>query len=210
MLIEEPPTSPEREALFESDVAAVGFVMNLTRAWAWHPELKSGLFDLLAQAAEHAGLTYRDKGVLVTAMATTMGDSYCSLAWGTRLAAASDPATAAELIESRAEGQGGAADDGDERDAALAAWAHRLAADPNSATEADVARLRAVGFDDSRIAALTVFVSLRLAFSTVNDGLGIAPDHELAAKAPPEVRQAVAYGRPPETAPSETDPPAAD
>lgn len=195
MLIDEPEASHERQALFDGDVNQVGYVMNLTRAWAWHPRLKSGLFDLLGEAAEGAGLTFRDKGVLVTAMAAAMGDSYCSLAWGTRLASASDPANAASVLAAPSEVA-------ERRDAALADWARRLVSDPNAATAADVDELRSVGFDDSQIAALTIFVGLRLAFSTVNDGLGIAPDRQLAEDAPDEVRAAVTYGRPPAEKPS--------
>ena len=35
-----------------------------------------------------------------------------------------------------------------------------------------------------------------MAFSTVNDALGLRPDAELAASVHPEVRAAVSYGRP--------------
>jgi hypothetical protein len=44
---------------------------------------------------------------------------------------------------------------------------------------------------------MTVFVALRVALSTVNDALGVAPDTELAAGLPPAVRRAVSFGRPP-------------
>jgi hypothetical protein len=37
---------------------------------------------------------------------------------------------------------------------------------------------------------------LRLAFSTVNDALGVGPDLELSASAPGAVVNAVHYGRP--------------
>jgi hypothetical protein len=42
----------------------------------------------------------------------------------------------------------------------------------------------------------TVFVALRLAFSTVNDALGVRPDWQVADAVPPEVRRAVTFGRP--------------
>ena len=41
-----------------------------------------------------------------------------------------------------------------------------------------------------------LFVALRLAFSTVNDALGAAPDRELTERAPAPVRAAVTFGRP--------------
>jgi hypothetical protein len=47
-------------------------------------------------------------------------------------------------------------------------------------------------------------VALRLAFSTINDALGAQPDGALARALPPEVRQAVTYGRPVATWPALT------
>ena len=79
---------------------------------------------------------------------------------------------------------------------ALARWARQLARDPNSTTAADVQALRAAGFDDAQIFAITVFVALRIAFSTVNDALGAAPDRQLGVEVPAEVRDAVTFGRP--------------
>jgi hypothetical protein len=74
--------------------------------------------------------------------------------------------------------------------------------DPNATTEDDVARLREVGLGDRVIFEATVFVAFRLAFSTVNDALGAAPDRQLADSVPPPVRAAVDYGRPPSPTPS--------
>lgn len=77
----------------------------------------------------------------------------------------------------------------------MAAWARKVATDPN-ATEADIQALRETGLGDGQIFAVTAFVALRLAFSTVNDALGAQPDAQLAASVPPEVREAVTYDRP--------------
>jgi hypothetical protein len=77
----------------------------------------------------------------------------------------------------------------------MATWARTIAADPNATTAVDVAALHDAGLSDAEIFAITAFVALRLAFSTVNDALGAAPDDELRASAPPEVRDAVTWGR---------------
>ena len=79
---------------------------------------------------------------------------------------------------------------------ALAAWARALARDPNATTAADVEPLRAAGYDDAEILALTMFVTLRLSFSTVNDALGVHPDEQLRTVAPAPVLDAVTFGRP--------------
>jgi alkylhydroperoxidase family enzyme len=69
--------------------------------------------------------------------------------------------------------------------------------DPNVTTAAGVEQLRTAGLSDREIFEATAFVALRLAFSTVNDALGAAPDSELAAQVPERVRAAVTFGRSP-------------
>jgi alkylhydroperoxidase family enzyme len=150
---------------------------------------RDGVSAVLGRAAEVGGLTFRQRGVLVAATASTLGDSYCALAWGTRLAGEVGDDVAAAVL---------AGDDAglDPSDAALARWARKVATDPNGTTAADVEALRAAGFDDAQILAVTVFVAGRLAFSTVNDALGARPDAELVDRAPGPVRRAVTFGRP--------------
>jgi hypothetical protein len=52
------------------------------------------------------------------------------------------------------------------------------------------------GLDDGQVFAITAFVALRLAFSTINDSLGAQPDTQLVQSLPARVREAVTYGRP--------------
>jgi hypothetical protein len=68
--------------------------------------------------------------------------------------------------------------------------------DPNATTAADVQVLRDCGLDDGQIFAVTTYIALRLAFSTVNDALGLHPDAQLAQSLPSAVLDAVTYGRP--------------
>jgi hypothetical protein len=84
----------------------------------------------------------------------------------------------------------------------MAAWARKVATDPNATTPADIQALRDTGLDDGQVFAITAFVALRLAFSTVNDSLGAQPDAELARSLPPQIREAVTYGRPAAQTPS--------
>jgi alkylhydroperoxidase family enzyme len=135
------------------------------------------------------GLTMRQRGILVTACASTLGDAYCSLAWGTKLAAVSDAETAAGVLRGD---DGGLTD----QERALAAWARAVVRDPQGTTEADVRRLSAAGYSDEQIFGLTLFVSLRLAISTVNNALGARSDAQFRQKAPAAVLDAVTYGRP--------------
>lgn len=193
MFIESPALSPQVSAMYEGNAKSMGFVMNLARAWAWRPDIFEGFAALRAQLT--AGIPKREQAVMVCAMASQLGDSYCSLAWGKTLAQEAGASVAAAIIKDRADATL------PPRDAALAAWARKVVADPNGTTQEDVERLRGAGFSDKEIFEATVFVAFRLAFSTVNDALGLAPDWELANAAPPEVRRAVEYGRKPATAP---------
>ncbi|MEO6791076.1 MAG: hypothetical protein ABI187_08935, partial [Ornithinibacter sp.] len=107
---------------------------------------------------------------------------------GERLARRASPALTAGLI--RGDDSGWTEDE-----QALAAWARMVVRDPNGITAEHLDPLRRVGYIDVQIVAITAFVTLRLAWSTMNDALGVRPDPELGASAPPELREAVSYGR---------------
>ena len=183
-----PETTDAVRRSFEHDVATIGFVMNASRAWAHAPAAHDALFQLLDDAARTAGLSFRQRGILVIAAASTRRDSYCALAWGLKLSRREG----AELCAAVLHGDDGPLDAGER---ALAAWARQVARDPNATTADDVTALRAAGYSDREVFAITTFVALRIAYSTINDALGVHPDSELAA-APSAVLDAVSYGRP--------------
>ena len=180
----------EVERLYTADLEGQGYVAHLTRVWAHSPEALSVLSYLLKRSTQDAGIDERQRAVLVAASAATLGDSYCSLAWGSRLAAlAGDEAATSALT--------GADASLSDAERALARWARRVVRDPNGVTAQDVDELRQAGYDDGQVFSVTLFVALRLAFSTVNDALGAPPDAELARRAPDAVRTAVTFGRRP-------------
>jgi uncharacterized peroxidase-related enzyme len=191
--LERAGVSHAAQAIFEEDIDDLGFVMNSSRLWAHRPEAIVALFELMHLVTSARPFSDRERGILVTACASTLGDSYCSLAWGTKLAGMTSPELAAGILRGE--------DDlltGPER--AMAAWARRVAGDPNGTSATDVAALRQAGFSDADIFAMTVFVALRVAFSTVNDALGSRPDAQFRAAAPAAVLDAVTFGRPIDTA----------
>jgi uncharacterized peroxidase-related enzyme len=192
--LEEPPVSAEVQELFDEDLAEGGYVWNVSRLWAHQPETVKQLFELMSQAFRPSGLSFRQRGILVTAAASALGDSYCSLAWGGKLGQASDAALAAGILTGSDAGLTA-------QEQAIAAWARKVARDPNATAPADVQELRDAGLDDGQIFAITAFVALRLAFSMINDSLGAQPDAQLARSLPREVREAVTYGRPVAQAP---------
>jgi alkylhydroperoxidase family enzyme len=163
--------------------------MNLSRLWAQRPAAHDGLFELMRQTVQQGRLTMRQRGILISAGASALGDSYCSFAWGRRLADAADADIARGVLTG---------DDSrlDASERALAQWARLLATDPTGSTPDDVQSLREAGFDEGQIFEITLFVALRLAFSTVNSALGVLPDRQLDDAAPAPVREAITYGRP--------------
>ena len=187
MFLDEPACGDGAQRLFADDQKYMGWVMNGTRLWAWQPESQEALFGLLGSVSD--GFSMRQRGILVAACASTLGDSYCSMAWGGKLAKESDTEIAVGVLTGTDEGL-------TEAEKAMARWARAVVANPNATTQADVDDVRAAGFSDADVFAMTVFVALRLAFSTVNDALGSQPDPELRGFSPPEVIAAVDYGRP--------------
>ena len=136
-LAEEAPDA-DAQRLFDEDVAEDGYVMNVTRLWAYQPTTLTHLFDLMGETYANDHLSFRQRGILVTACASTLGDAYCSIAWGTKLANKSDAETAASVLT------------GDDAlltpaEQAMAQWARKVAHDPNHTSPrrcAGTARLR--------------------------------------------------------------------
>jgi alkylhydroperoxidase family enzyme len=192
----DPPVSDAVEQAYEENRSADGYIWNVTRLWSWRPDLAESYTEIRSRLMETSALSDRDFAVLVASTAGALKDSYCSLAWGRKLAALTDGETAAAVVSGQEAGLLS------EREETLAAWARQIVRDPNATTRADVDALRRIGLDDREIFEATLFVGLRLAFSSVNDALGTAPDRQLAEAVPEELRTAVAYGRPPAPAPS--------
>ena len=188
--VSEPEPNHEVRRMYDEDLDGDGYVMNLTRVWAHVPEVSDAISALIGAATSVGGLTMRQRGVLVSATASALGDSYCSLAWGRRLAREVGDETAAEVLT-------GADSSLDPAEQVLAGWARKVTRDPNSTTTADVQALRDAGFTDQQVVAITAYVAGRIAFSTVNDALGAVPDAELMPRVPEPVRAVVDWGRPP-------------
>ena len=185
----EPTVSAQAQELYDGDLAETGYVWNVSRLWAHQPDTMKQLFALMSQAFKRSGLSFRQRGILVVAAAAALGDSYCTLAWSEKLAKAEDSALVAAVLDGSGTGL-------TDQEKALAAWARKVARDPNATDATDVQALREAGLDDGQIFAVTAFVGLRLAFSTINDALGAQPDAPLAQALPAEVREAVSFGRP--------------
>jgi len=130
-----------------------GDVWNLTRPWAWRPDVHEVFAAARAALGPGTTLTAREQAVLVTATARALGDSCCDLAWGARLASQVGGEAAAAVI--RGEPAGALSP----RERALAEWAERVTRAPGETTPEDVARLREAGLDDREVFEATVVVA---------------------------------------------------
>src|SRR6202161_2524223 len=138
--LQEPPVSPQVQALYNEDLKDDGYVWNGTRLWAHQPDTVHELFDLMSQAFKPSGLSFRQRGILVTAAASTLGDAYCSLAWCGKLSNASTADLAAGVLNGSDAGL-------TDQEKAMAAWARKVATDPNATTPGDIQALRDAGLD---------------------------------------------------------------
>jgi hypothetical protein len=68
--LEEPPVSAQVQALYDEDLADGGYVWNVSRLWAHQPDTLKQLFGLMSEAFTPSGLTFRQRGILVTAAAS--------------------------------------------------------------------------------------------------------------------------------------------
>lgn len=177
------------QRLFDQDISEYGFVLNATRMWARQPDTYFGLFEVMQRNIDEHGLDLRQRAILIVSCTSTLGDAYCSLGWGWKLAAIADADTAAGLLRGGDAGLSPA-------ERAMACWARKITADPSSTTASDVQQLRDAGYSDDQIFGMTVFVALRIAFATINDALGPRPDAVLRTLCPASVVEAVTYGRP--------------
>ncbi len=189
MFLSDPPEDSAVRALYDEAKAEDGYIMNLLRVWAWRPDVHAAFMQARSALVGQTALSPREVAVLNAATATARSDSYCGIAWGTRLAKLADAETASALLRGEPTPHLSA------RESALARWAHHVARNPGSITAGDVDTLRAAKLSEREICDATLVVAFRLAFMTVNNALGARPDRQLADEAPAEVRDSVTFGR---------------
>jgi uncharacterized peroxidase-related enzyme len=189
MFLSDPPADDAVKTLFQQAKSDDGYVMNYVRLWAWQPDVHRAYSAARQLLASNTRLSAREIAILNSTTASRLGDSSCSLAWGSKLARLCDDGTAAALL------RGDDAPALTARERALSAWAAAVIADPNGTTRADAEALRTAGLSEQEVFDATVLVAFRLAFCTVNDALGVRPDRQLAQGAPAAVLASVTFGR---------------
>src|SRR5438105_4275883 len=156
MFLNDSAPNQANAALYGRDIADDGYVSNFTRLWGWRSDLFEAFFNLPKRLMDETTLTVRERAILACAIAANLGDSYCALGWGARLASESSPTIAAAVLQRMKHSQLSA------RENALATWAHKVVGDPNAITAGDVDRLGATGVTEQEIFDATLFVAFRL------------------------------------------------
>jgi alkylhydroperoxidase family enzyme len=187
MYLSEPEHDAAVEAGYATNAADAGYLMNYARAWAWRQDVTDHFLAARKLVAATTTLSPAEVATINAAVAGARRDAACSLAWGAKLAARTDPATAAGVLRGETDGLS-------DRQRALALWSAKVARDSNAAGRADVDALKAAGLDEREIAEATMLAVFRLAFTAFNGSLGVEPDQELIDEAPEEVRRA-AFGK---------------
>ena len=182
------PTTPETDALCSEDLDDFGFVMNVTRLWSWQPTTVQEFFDLMGRATKDR-LTFRERGLIVLATASSIDDSYCSTAWAHKLT----PTVGADVAAAVLRGDDSALTPIEQ---AMTSWIRRVMRNATTTTSDDIDELRHAGIDDDKIFALTFYAAMRMAFSTLNNALGAHPDKQFQTSAAPQVLAAIDFGRP--------------
>jgi SAM-dependent methyltransferase len=186
--LREAPITSESDALYSEDVDDLGFVMNVTRLWSWQPTTVQEFFDLMGRATK-GRLTFRERGLIVLATASSIDDSYCSTAWAHKLT----PTVGADVAAAVLRGDDSALTPIEQ---AMTSWIRRVMRNATATTTNDIDDLRRAGIDDDKIFALTFYAAMRMAFSTLNNALGAHPDSQFRASVAPQVIAAIDYGRP--------------
>ena len=185
-----PPHSPAAQRLFDEDLEGAGYVTNVSRLWAHLPSALNGLSDLMGETTRAGSLSFDPAGRARDGGCVSPGRLLLLDGMGQKtLRRRRRPRSLPRVIGGGTEGLD---DDGP--------GVGPMGSTGGNEPELHLGRGRSgasrdVGFDDSQIFAITAFVALRLAFSTVNDALGSVPDSELREAMPEPVRSAVVFGR---------------
>jgi uncharacterized peroxidase-related enzyme len=175
--------------LFAEDLEGKGYVANLTRLYAHRPAVLRAWEQL--NGAIRANMDLRRYELATLAAARRLRSSYCALAHGKVLC---------DRFYDAGTVRGIAADHRqaglDPVDVAVMDFADRVAAGASSVTAADVEALRAHGLSDTDILDVALAAAARCFFSTVLDAAGVEPDAAYRDLLEPELRRALAVGRP--------------
>jgi alkylhydroperoxidase family enzyme len=187
MLINPVAQDPDRaQAFADGQAAGWGYVPNYAAVLGVRPAVADAWLQL--SAAVRDGMDRRRYEVAVIGAARALRSTYCTAAHSKFLR---DDCGDEPAMVATATGEGLS-----DEDRAVMDFAALVAGDAASITEDDVEGMRRRGFSDDDLADIVFAAAARAFFTKALDGFGVAPDHQLGAQFPPELRAAMVVGRP--------------
>jgi len=189
-----PPADARDEvaAMYRRQQESWGFVPNFAKVFSHRPELMGRWAALLAEVKRP--LDKRRLELITFSAAHELGHSACSLAHGRVLRQFFTDEEIVRVAEGRVEALLTPAEQ------AMLRFARRVARDAASVTAEHVAELKAHGFSDAEVFDIAAVVGARAFFTKLLDAVGVLADGPMG-EMPASLRDALAVGRPIDTAP---------
>jgi uncharacterized peroxidase-related enzyme len=179
-------------AMYRRQQDTWGFVPNFAKAFSHRPELMARWAALLAEVKRP--LDKRRLELVTFCAARELGHSACSLAHGRMLREFYSDDEIIAVAEGRTAGLLTPAEQ------AMLSFARRVARDAASVNADHVAELKAHGFSDAEVFDIAAVVAARAFFTKLLDAVGVLADGPMG-ELPAPLRDALAVGRPIDTAP---------
>jgi len=175
-------------ALYDAELASMGYVMEATQCWSARPDIIVPVEALLHQIRDGFSLDLVDFRLITFVAARYVPSSYCSCVYFKTLSEMLDRETAlAVLRDYRNAGLS-------ERQVAMLEYAELITRNASLVTEQDINKLRAVGFSDLNVADIALAASFRNFMSRYFDAVGATAEAAFF-DADTTVRAELAVGR---------------
>jgi len=191
-----PPNDTVGEAreMYQRQQDKLGYVPNYAKAFSHRPELMARWAALQSGIRKHVDTRRFELISFVAAHA--LGSSGCSLAYGKMLTQYFSP------DDVQAIAHGGTPPALASAEAALVHFVRKVALDAPAVTAYDVEELTEHGYSETEIFDIVAVVAARAFFTTLLEGLGVAPDSRYAVMHA-ELRRTLTVRRPIDTQPPE-------
>jgi uncharacterized peroxidase-related enzyme len=193
------PTQAEGDVreMYQRFEGKYGFVPGYTQLFSHRPEVMQLWADLLYGVRRN--MDKRRFELVTVSAAMAIGNTLCSLAHGTALTEYFSDREVLAIVNDT--------DDNPliEAERAMVRFARKIARQAANVTAADVAELKEHGFDDAEIFDIAAVATARTFFAQLCEGLGVVSD-DAYSSIDPQLRAALAVGRPIEFTADDTPP----
>ena len=176
--------------IYETEAAALGFVMEGTKCWTALPHIAPMVEHLLHAARNNFSLGLVSWRLITLVAAKQIPSSYCSHVYAKLLVSDLGSREKVLAIQHDFRSAGLAA-----KTVAMLAYAEQVARDASLINEGDIEALRKHGFSDREIADIAFCAAYRSFMSRYFDAVGAMPE-SIWLDPDPEFRAAMTVGKP--------------